>query len=712
MMFFCSIAVASGFVMKEVALALLVGFALSLALSLLGAYACTHVIRMKKCLVWVGFTLLVFGCAVYYAHYSHVEGNDGKCLWVNCLQSANSTLSSFFPSRGGYEETLNGASLSVWYWLFHLLAMIYVTTIIVSVFGVNFCNRLWLKWRLSKCRRVFCGRAPMNVFWGDGLESEATAYGLAVKAGKTVSACDDVIFALPDRKKSWLGLRDDESVHNIARKRYRWIFATTDVPDDLAKADRHFFLGANGQENVALAERLVSNLRKKPVDARRVTVYIRISANAADDILYRWADKWNEVGDVVEVVVIREESLVSKRFLLENPMLKCPRIIRNPDSATVSGDFRILLVGFGAQGKVLMGDMICDAQCLKDSGERVPVKVDVFDKNASSFGWFKENCPDACSRYDIDFIRRNVHSAEFWREVRARITKESHYNRVVVCTRDDRTNISLANDIANLYRQIGVKSKGIVFARVRNKDVDNYLSTALGRDKEGKTLDGNENVPFTTFGRMTDTYSADVVVVDQWDRGAMWLNWKWRGEEERTREEVWRETSFFNKESSRASFFGQRKLLRLIGFDVDDRSTEIAYGKSCLTDKKLEKLAETEHLRWMAFHLVRGIKSWDASDETQWPVDENGKRKKVRANRITEINAHAALVDFAKLTDVDDLIWKGNGGEGMRGNLQQIDRDFVLSIVPAMKEAGFGVKVLPGDCRNPRGAEKGEDKDV
>ena len=147
MMFFCSIAVVSGFVTMEGALALLVGFALSLALLLLGAYACTHVIRMKKCLVWVGFTLLVFGCAVYYAYYSHVADDVGKCWWVNCLQSANSTLSSFFPSRGGYEETLKADSLSVWYWLFHLLVMIYVTTIIVSVFGVNFCNRLWLKWR-------------------------------------------------------------------------------------------------------------------------------------------------------------------------------------------------------------------------------------------------------------------------------------------------------------------------------------------------------------------------------------------------------------------------------------------------------------------------------------------------------------------------------------------------------------------------------------
>jgi hypothetical protein len=369
-------------------------------------------------------------------------------------------------------------------------------------------------------------------------------------------------------------------------------------------------------------------------------------------------------------------------------MLECPGIAKDTDNAVAIGAFRILLLGFGAQGEALMDDMICDAQCLDASGKAVPVKVDVFDKSAASFGWFKANCPSACSRYGIEFFRRNVRSAEFWKELKTRIAKDAHYNRVVVCTRDDRTNIGFAKDIAKLYREIGVKSKEIVFARVRSKDVNDYLSRIIE--------DGGDDAPFTPFGRMTDTYSSDVVVVDKWDCGAMWLNWKWSKQEERTREEVWRETPFFDRESSRASFFGLRKLLRLMGYMVDDKNVAMQYGgRAELTDRKLETLAETEHLRWMAFHLVRGIKAWSLNAAPLPTKRPGGTQPEVKANRRKDINAHAALVEFAELPEVDDWLWEANGRRGMKGNLQQIDREFVLSIVPAIKEAGFGIVKIP-----------------
>jgi hypothetical protein len=695
-----SIATASGIMggIGDLLCLIFTGIGVACALAIVGAYICTHVVRMKKCLVWTGLALFAFGIVVYLQQYVEID-----CWLVKSIAAADSSWSSFFPSRGGYDYRETGAfaretgALAVAvYWLFHLAVLIYVSTIVMSVFGANFCNRLWLKLRFLKCRYSRRRHMPMNVFWGMCAEAEATAIGLSAKAGKTVSTSDDIIFALTDRRKSWLGLRDDESVHAIARKRYRWMFASVDAPGDLVKAERHFFFGANGQENVAAAEKLIVNLHRKPGKEIRVSVYVRISANADDDILYRWADRWNRDNDVVEVVVVREESLVAKRFLIEHPMLECPDIKKDTDRAVVvDGRFRILLLGFGAQGEALMGDMICDAQCLNvldsasppASPSAVPVMVDVFDKSSASFGWFKENCPVACTNYGIEFHRRNIHSAEFWRELKTKITKDSYYDRVVVCTRDDRTNISMANDIAKLYREIGKKSKDIVFARVRNKDVDKYLSKVIE--------DGGEDAPFTPFGRMTDTYSSDVVIVDKWDRGAMWLNWKWSKQEERSREEVWRETSFFDRESSRASFFGLRKLLRLMGYEVDEQSMVMQYGRSELTDEKLETLAETEHMRWMAFHFVRGVKVWNPEAAPLPAKNPDGTQPEVKANRRKDINAHAALVGFAELPKVDDWLWRANGCRGMKGCLQQIDRDFVLSIVPAMKEAGFGISRIP-----------------
>ena len=654
------------------------GIALALCVALIGAYLCAHIVRMKKLLVLLGFAILCFGCMVYLWPHSRQSPS-----WaIKSLEAVSCALSSFFPSRGGFDCAFEE---NTGYWLFHIAVIFYVVTIIIAVFGSNFCNNVWLCFRVFRKRRN-----PLNVFWGMSTESEAVASGIVRAEGKTISGSEDILFVVRGRHKSWLGLRDDEKVHAVARKRYRWLFGSVETPGRLlVKAERHFFLGANGQENVAAAERLIGQLPQKAGKGGHVSVYVRIGANADDDILFRWADEWNRRKDAVEVVVIREESLVSKRFLIEHPMLSSPGIEINAKTAKLnagSSDFKVLLIGFGAQGKCLLNEMICNAQCLDENETRVKTVFDVVDRSPSAFGWFKENCDVACREYGVSFLRQNVHGSEFWKAMKSRITRDWHYNRIVICTRDDRVNVSLANDFAKLYGERGIPYGDVIYAHVRNKETNDYLATV---QKSTETP-----LPFCVFGKMSDTYSSDIIMVDNWDRGAMWLNWKWSRQEEIPREEKWKEASSFDKESSRASFFGMWNLLRLVGFTVDQLSSEIKYGRADLSDELLERLAETEHLRWMAFHLVRGIKWWDPNDKTLLPTSRDGKPIRVKANRRKDINAHAALVEFSQLPKIDEAIWHLNNNEGMKGNLQQIDRDFVLSIVPAMKEAGFGIKAI------------------
>ena len=682
----------------------LAGILMAFFLVVLGAYLCTFIVRMKKCLVIVGVFLLAFGCIVYMPRPLGTNPSE-------YLEVAINALSSFFPSRGEYaapsqgEYNTNTAGTntadtntagtntgtegtntgtddteslrSLWYWIFHICTLFYVSTIIISVFGTNFCNKMLLAWRMLRRRR-----SQMNVFWGMNAESEAVASGIASKGGRTVGTSKDIVFVIPDRKKSWLGLRDDEAVHAVARKAFLWIFGSTYKPGLLVSARRHFFLGANGQENVVAAQRLIAKI---PQEARKdspISVYVRVSANADDDMLYRWADYWN-AKDVksnrVEVILIREESLAAKQLLLKYPMLDCPEVSVDANELTVNKEIKILIVGFGAQGKALLDAMVCDAQYLKRTDQERLMTVDVFDRSAASFGRFKEICGRACNEYGINFHRKSVHSADFWREMKSNITSESHYDRVVICTRDDKINIMVANDIAKIYRMAGVSEAKRIFARVRDASVSDYIGKALQSDAE--------DIVFIPFGRMTETYSKDIVVVDHWDRGAMWLNWKWRDCEELTQEEVWKSTSFFDRESSRASFFGMKKLLMLIGFEPDSESTEMQYDKALLTKEKLDRLAETEHLRWMAFHFLRGIETWDLP-----PTAQPTTTSEIKANRRKEINAHAALVEFSELPKVDDWLWRANGQQGVKKELQQTDRNFVLSLVPAMKAAGFGIK--------------------
>ena len=596
---------------------------------------------------------------------------DGGGLLVRLMSASSKSLSAFYPSRGEYEDDDYGQSS--WYWLFHVLVILYVSFILVALVGAEFLNRV----RIGIRRYVggFFG-LHINVFWGYSDEAKTIAGG--VDEGK-----GSVVFVMPE-KRLWTSLSDDNDVHEIAKSGWKWILGRAGEITWLSSARRHFFMGGDGHRNVADAEALIRSYKGRS----GITVYVRIGATADDNVLYKWADKWNRDADKsVEVVIVREESLVSRRFLLDNPMLSCPRIGIDTTTATVSGDFKVLLIGFGAQGKMLLNDMICDSQYLTSDGIPVHFEAHVFDRNISAYGGYEELRREAVSRYNIKFDNREVGSAPFWRFVREEMVKRP-YNRVVVCVRDDRENIGIANDLARMYRGMHMSSDGIVFARVRDTLIDAYIESTFGREASKRA--------FTPFGAMGDTYSFANIVTRKWEKGAVWLNGDW-GMEANARHDdkkdtaAWKSASFFNKESSRASFFHQRNLLRLIGYHVDEANDD----NTCFNDNDpknhLDVLAEDEHMRWMAFHFVRGINVWSPTAEE---IEEVANRtgREVKHNMIDELNAHADLVPYADLPKVDACFDPINERHGhKRGKAtQEKDKGFVRS--EAMRRSGLGIR--------------------
>ena len=127
-------------------------------------------------------------------------------------------------------------------------------------------------------------------------------------------------------------------------------------------------------------------------------------------------------------------------------------------------------------------------------------------------------------------------------------------------------------------------------------------------------------------------------------------------------EKDWDNASIFDQISSRASAEGQRNLLQLLGWKCVGKS-ETGYTE--VTARKMDEirnpgsgvlltLAETEHLRWNAFHRMRGYRVWDilgrnnALDDLPPPLPE-----KIKANQLELLGKHADLVPFSVLPDVD-----------------------------------------------------------
>ena len=652
-------------------------------------------VKSRRKMICIGLVLILFGCL----GYSDIES------WLgNPFMSVCNAFQAFFPSRGEYDDGTAVKSLPLWrvcaYWIFQYVVLVYSLSIVVAFFGIEFVNTIVVKWRIRKRRQV-------NVFWDFSNEARWLAEKIMSGDGAETKPGDDsnsIVFALRESKRSWLRAQDTETVQVLAKEGWKWLYGAPGKARFLNGAKRHFFLSPNGHENVAGANALVKSYN----GTNSIKVYVRVDSAADDNVLYAWADKLNREGHNIEVIVVREEAIVSYRFLWEHPMLDCPGIQIYPQvpKAVVEGRFRLLIIGFGNQGERLMSDSICDAQFLGSDDERedkrddksVPIEISVVDRDEASFGWYEGNCLSACKNYGIQFTKLDVEKREFWDWLRA----EKQFNRIIVCTRDDRLNISVAHDIskwykvnhANMWQSYRKPGQAIVYARVRDALISQYVNA---------TYDG-EVAPFMTFGSIEDIYDR-ALVDNKWWRAAIWLNGLYKeakGPDEA--DEKWREARSFDRESSFASAFHQRNLLRLAGYKiVDERRgggtaaalTEQNWADVLGDDKSncWDAFGRIEHLRWMAFHLVRGIERWCPTEKELRDLKAEGR--KIKANmflKTGERPVHAALVKFDELPKVDALF---NGvDESCNSHLQDYDNALTYGF-EAIRAAGFDIVKEP-----------------
>lgn len=666
-------------------------------------------VRKRWAFAGIGALLVAWGAWVYAPENAGREWTWQEG-WNEGSAAANKAVSAFFPSRGDYDapgiSAERGVSPGRGYWAFHTLAILYMLSLAVAVFGVELVNRWLVAW-LGRCPfqlrpRPVWGRRELNVVWGLGEEGRRLADGLAAVAGKS-----SVVFALEEDGGGWFDLEEaGGALRGLTREGWTWVLGRAGKPGALCLARRHFFLGPDGCANAARAETLMKSLGKRRRGGQ-VTIHVRTWTDADDDAVHAWVDMWNRrmngTGVQVQVEAVREESVVARKFLLDHPMLEVPGVEVDTENTAVAGRFRVLVAGFGALGRRLVSEMVADAQFLGADGKPVPLEVDVADRDGASWGWFQTECAEACRRYRIEFHENDVRAAKFW----SWLEERPAYNRVVLATLDDDVNLEAAGRVANAYKARFPEMRGrtgqVVFARVRS----HALAAALRGAVDAYGL----------FGDTAETYEPGVLLHGRWNDGAVRVNGIWAGTPDgKTGREEWNRakwagTSTFDRESSRASFFHQRNLLRLAGFKVFDgartdgeldaeklvRVGEQRVKEKLLAKGRLEKLSEMEHMRWMAFHLVRGWRRWSPTKaELEALVQKHGKPPKPNAlkrNENGKTPLHADLADYRDLAEVDRLFNEVNHAHGWKDqdvDSAKKDKDLVYG-VEALFGAGFTV---------------------
>lgn len=564
------------------------------------------------------------------------------------------------------------------FYTFHALLAFFGGYVIIGFVSKAAVNTMLLRF----------SRTPDSIFWG--VSPEAIVLAKSLRDEKK-EKCIFVIADLASVNGGELDMLSDEG--------FLWVSAGRGTLQLVAqKVKKHFFLSASGSVNVDWASKLVEFVTGEP------EVYVRIDDETDDSWLFHWADR-EEIRKKLNVHIVRETSLVADILLREHPMLKAPNVkCKDGKIESNSSDdfsFRLLQIGFGHQGRLLLNRMICDTQApgLKFSAV-------IVDKSQAAFDGYEILCPDVKEKYKLDFKNYDVQTKAFFDWLTKLLkptdtTRITDFTRIVVTTGSDDLNLFVASFIVKYFKEQGFvryfKEKG---EDKKEKGEDSFIvkcfkgivSHLKGKKEEkkekvedrlanllfvrvrhpesfadfNKGQDSKYPLSFTPFGADKEIYSYQSIVNLDIDRVARQLNAKWAGDKEPI--EAWRETSFFNRESSRASAMGVKNLWRLTGGEEVENLTPkqiVEKWTSVISqDGILDRLADAEHRRWMAFHYVRGIRPWNvepkqnkiaenAIDDANNNPESGVKGKQLKANQIKAANSHAALVPTYELFRMD-----------------------------------------------------------
>lgn len=645
---------------------------------------------------------------------------------------------------------------------FHLLCYAYTIALVSTFFSRRLANAVLMVGVAlldAVLGSLFRRRRPLRVFWGDGKEAYTAATGGASPRTHTV-------FLVPHKVPFALRLKPDPVTDRLnSDGRIRWTYASPENPGKtmawfLSRASEHFFLGEDGRKNVIHANGLLSFLenyharRHLRPGCRTPVIHVRIDAESEEDSFFRWADRWNShsAGHAnatswhPSIQVVREPTLAAANLLWNHPMHDVPGITLSRPGAP-SGAINLLLVGYGAHGKALLRDMLQDAQL-----PGVSFRATVVDRDAGSFTDLMANVSSGIREgYGIECQLLNAFSGAF----RDLLPQDGAapspdaspspplWNRIVLAMENDLDNIRLALRIEEHYRRWGLFEKlgsdgpRVIFARVR--DPDNREYTEAFRPRSGPAADSSL-LPVSTFGNLDGIYGRESFPGPSIENAAKFLNWIYvvAGKDEKKKQEqdnpsayplatlppdaetAWQKATSFDRESSRAAVFGLRNLAWLLGYApaagrlpggaASRRHTplEAAVGALGGCPELETALAEAEHLRWNAFHFLRGIRAWDfdpdglKADARQIAdrVRASGKQPEpnegVRENQIKPRCRHAALVPFDQLDAVAAAFDEANALAGLprRSRIARADHDLVQWMPLILAKTDW---IFPGD---------------
>ena len=523
----------------------------------------------------------------------------------------------------------------------------YVCAIMFSIFGRVAFN--WL-------RIQFTTGAVKNVFWG--LSERECLMARSIVATSTTA---NVQFNLPIEKYYDPAAR--ARLTDLADEMDAiWVFQDfSRLGRNAHCGRRHFFLSDNGYVNLSLADQIVRAVIADPKSCSEKELYVRIGDIDHEELFVEWAHKvYERSGHLIRPVIIHEPEMIARRFVEDFSPLASKSMEGKIDAAhaTVRGvGCRTLLLGLDHTGRALLNMYLCLTRHIGEDGRTVvPSPVTVIDMRADRWNRYCLSCPEIASRkdeYGLQFIDMQVGYAPFEKWFREH---HADYDRIVFCLNGDAINIREAIRIRTLLAEMCDFNKELI-VRVADPRVNRFAPD-----------DNDERFSLRYFGNLQDIYHISFFQDDPVEKMAQVINWQWNVNLDL-------DSASQNKtlihEKIQNGFWKQAlSFLRLLGITCksaekpDRGEVELSIKKvNDKIDTSRDVLARTEHLRWCAYQSSMGVRRWGLEEPRSLKEVADERLSKAKAdetvvpnslaNQTATFRAHAALVDFDKLPEID-----------------------------------------------------------
>ena len=296
-----------------------------------------------------------------------------------------------------------------------------------------------------------------------------------------------------------------------------------------------------------------------------------------------------------------------------------------------TGEVEILIAGFGAIGQEVLRKVVAQGQYY-GSTFHVHVFDPAYDKRN---GFFNARYPGLISNYDIQFEAFDARSERFADYVRDKAEK---LNLIVVAVGSGSVGKEITYGIIDV-----LDSCGLALPVYQCLD-----------DKVIRYRMGDECV-------ITSVFDAEIMYGTSLDALSKEINHFYY--KEGSAEEQWRDCDYFSRTSCNASADYLKGLLGRTGAPGGD-------------DELMENLAQSEHLRWMAFHYSMGYQTM-TTQEREKRAQMYLKDNKVRILKDTVNKHHGCLVPWDELDELSEF---ENSYTGKNLDYKQMDRENIKAV--------------------------------